>query len=367
MLSNTGQSVPVLNALSLYLREPRRRVESLLVKNTRLQSRLDFNRDHRLSIPHLQQLAQSFRISEPEAYCRLLADDSRSRIIAAFHLGDYVYGMNALLASVPHTGLVRVLSQRAACAEHWRNIERAFNGRVPGQEAELLVGDTTPAQLSALLRGRSNTLLLFCDLPVGNGVVTRVKFLGRDAWFPRGAATLAVMNRVPLLPVFCYTGGLYRNEQHLNEQHFNKQHFNERHFNEQRCNKPHFNRHQSEVFVLPQLECAPRVRQGESYTQCIQRITQALVMILEEVLICAPEQWRYLAYLPRYFSDPGAEFNPGSNFRSLYKTRFTPTSAARTQHAIYKESCYDIQISNGDRTSYGRSSCRISERPGAER
>ncbi len=60
MLRNSGHSVPALNALSLYLREPRRRVQSLLAKNTRLQSRLNFNRNHLLSLSQLQQLAQSF-------------------------------------------------------------------------------------------------------------------------------------------------------------------------------------------------------------------------------------------------------------------------------------------------------------------
>ena len=292
MLCNTAHSASALNALSLYLREPHRRVESLLAENARLQSRLDCNRSHLLSMPQLQQLTQSFRISEPEIYRRLLADDSRSRILAAFHLGDYVYGLNALVASVPHTGLVRVLSQRAASTEHWRNIERAFNGRVPGQEAEWLIGNRNPAELSALLRRRGNTLVLFCDLPAGSGVVTQVKFLGRDAWFPRGAASLAVMNRVPLLPVFCYTAGQCSKGLHHKEKPFNKQ--------------------QSEVFVLPQLESAPRIRQGENHTQCIQRLTQTLVQILEEVLIRAPEQWRYLPCLPRYFYDPAleAQFKP---------------------------------------------------------
>lgn len=147
MLRNTGDSVPALNALSIYLREPRRRVQALLAKNTHLQSRLDFNRDNLLSTSQLRRLKKSFQISDREAFRRLLTDDSRSRIIAAFHLGDYVYDMNVLMASVQHTGLVRVLSRLAASAEHWLNMQRAFNGRVLGQEAEWLVGNTSPAEL----------------------------------------------------------------------------------------------------------------------------------------------------------------------------------------------------------------------------
>lgn len=268
--NNRDHSASALGALSIYLREPCEQVRRVLNRHVRLQQRLDHQRQQLLSKSQLQRLQQSFSFPSQQAYSQLLASDSRSRILAAFHLGDYVFGMNALVASVPHRGVVRVLSQQAATANQWQNVRAAFGARTHGPEAELLTANTAPSQLSTFLRKRGSTLLLFCDLPVGNGELVKVRFLGRDAWFPRGAATLAVANRVPVLPVITFRQG-----------------------------------RRNQIAVLPQLESVPKHHAGERSSHRVQQLTQALVNILQQFFLWSPEQWRFLQSLPLYF-DPAA-------------------------------------------------------------
>ena len=276
-------------ALSLYLREPCAAMRGLLRRHARYQRRLDYNRHHVLSSAQLQRLQQSFEFSQQQAYAQLLHSDPRSRIVAAFHCGDYVFGMNAFVSSVIHDGMVKVLSQRAATAAHWQNIRTAFGAGARGQEAELLRVDTAPTDLSAFLRARNNTLLLFCDLPAGNGERIKVKFLGRDTWFPRGATTLAVANRVPLLPVISLPQG-----------------------------------RGNQILLFPQLESASssgvntdanadtdintntntNSHVDEAIALRVQRLTQSLADILEQVVLLDPVHWRYLPSLPLYFTAP---------------------------------------------------------------
>ncbi|MEQ9022748.1 MAG: hypothetical protein RLN82_08330, partial [Pseudomonadales bacterium] len=80
----------------------------------------------------------------------------------------------------------------------------------------------------------------------------------------RGPATLALVNRVPILPVIVFKlDGRDR------------------------------------IFVEPQLE--PLLEPGETLAVAVRRVTQSLVELLEKYLILDPTQWRYLKLLPRYF------------------------------------------------------------------
>jgi len=256
-------------ALSLYLREPCDEVRRVLRRHARYHQRLEYNRHHFLSTSHLQHLQKSFQFSQQQEYAQLLHADPRSRILAAFHCGDYVFGMNAFVCSVAHSGMVRVLSQRAASAAHWQNIRTAFGTGARGPEAEMLRANTTQTDLSAFLRASNNTLMLFCDLPAGNGECIKVKFLGRDAWFPRGAATLAVANRVPLLPLICLPQG-----------------------------------RRNQIVLFPQLESSSNNNSHEPIAVRVQRLTQSLANILEQVVLLNPAHWRYLPSLPLFFTAP---------------------------------------------------------------
>ena len=255
--------------LSVYLREPSTEIQRLLTLHARFQQQLECRRNQCQSVSSMRQHLRRFHFSQHADYARLLRADLRSRIVVTYHCGDFVYGMHTLVHSAPHPGQVKVLSLASASAACWHNVRAGFGAQAHGPEAELLIAATSAADVSAYLRSGSNTLLVFCDLPAGNGAVASVKFLRRTAWFPKGPATLAVLNRVPLLPVITYT-----------------------------------HRGQNEIVLFPQIESARET--GEPLSACVSRITQQLIDILERFFIQYPAQWRYLQALPRYFEPPDA-------------------------------------------------------------
>lgn len=252
--------------LSVFLREPCRRIKPIQARHERLQRHLECRRNQSQTPSQLQRYLRRFRFPQQQSYQELLASDPRSRILVSFHFCDYIYGLHFLVNQVQHPGRVKVLSQRAGSALYWQNMRSAFGSRAVTSSVELLVKSHHVLSLSEFLRSSHNTLIMFCDLPAGCGEQTRVRFLQRDAWFPKGPATLAVLNRVPLLPVINVMRG--------REQH---------------------------IVLYPQMEAAPM--HEENYPDCISRLTQNLVTILEQHLLSSPESWRYLQRLPFYFAE----------------------------------------------------------------
>jgi len=252
--------------LSVFLREPCQHIKQIQKRHARLQHRLECRRNQSQTRSQLQRYLSRFHFPQQQSYQSLLARDPRSRILVSFHFSDYIYGMHFLVNRVQHLGPVKVLSQRAGSVVYWQNMRSAFGSLITDSNIELLVKSHDVLWLSALLRNPHSTLIMFCDLPAGCGEQTRVQFLQREAWFPKGPATLAVLNRVPLLPVIIVMRG--------QEQH---------------------------VVLYPQLETAPV--HEETYQDCINRLTQSLVTILEQHLLNSPDSWRYLQRLPLYFSE----------------------------------------------------------------
>ena len=197
----------------------------------------------------------------------LSRDDTRSRIIASFHYGDYVFGLNTLMAAEANSRRRCVITLKAGSAAYFNNLARAFGDRAAGPESELILEGLSMLKVSRLLRAGSTTLVLFCDLPPNYGAKLELEFLGRRALFGRGAATLAVTNSVPILPVICQT----RSDQ-------------------------------TTVFIEAQLE--PVVRTGESRTLAISRLSESLIGLLEHHVLQDPSQWRYLSLLPAYIQFP---------------------------------------------------------------
>jgi len=262
--AESSQSINRL--LSVFLREPCQHIKHIQVKHERLQRRLECRRNQSQTSSQLRRYLRRFHFPQQQSYQNLLASDPRSRILVSFHFCDYIYGLHFLVNKVQHPGQVKVLSQRAGSALYWQNMRSAFGSRTVTSNVELLVKSHDVLSLSEFLRCAHNTLIMFCDLPAGCGEQTRVQFLQREAWFPKGPATLAVLNRVPLLPVIIAMRG--------REQH---------------------------IVLYPQLEVAPI--HEEKYPDCINRLTQNLVAILEQHLLSSPESWRYLQRLPLYFAE----------------------------------------------------------------
>ena len=249
--------------ISFYLREPLRQTRRLLRANHRHLARLHRLRNKPQCRGFIRRYAAGFDIPDRDAISELLRSDSRSRVIATFHFGDFVFGLNQFSLLAPASRRQFFLSLEAQPAVCYDNLRKAFGSGAATDNQQLLKSSASGTELSALLRQPGTDLYLFADLPPGHGELCEVTFLGRRALFPRGAASLAVLNRVPLLPVICLArdGG-------------------------------------NQVLVSRQLE--PGCCRRRSATARITAMTQALVNLLE---LCHGEfaQWRYLPLLPDFF------------------------------------------------------------------
>jgi len=260
-------------AISRYLREPIHRVETKVQRNSLLLKQLEFRRTSSANPIQIRQYCQSFEIEQEKEYLDLLAQDKRSRILASYHFGDYVYGTNTLASLEQVKREKYVLSQSPGGDVYFDNLRKALGELGASRSSELIYSATSASRLSALLRKGNCTLVLFCDLPQGFGGIsnatTNVKFLNRVARFPMGPALLALSNRVPLMPVI--------------------------NFRDCKRNKIRFSR---------QIE--PVLKLDESLQIGVNRITQQLVSFFELFFKRYPEQWRYLQLLPNYFEQkPG--------------------------------------------------------------
>ncbi|MCG8414150.1 MAG: hypothetical protein MI746_08010 [Pseudomonadales bacterium] len=238
---------------------------ALLVRNSRYLAQVEKFRNKQLPPSIVHKHVESFRFEQGADYQQLLQQDTRSRLVVSFHFGDFIYGPNVLSVFEGSDRKQYFLTQLESTAEFLANWKAGFGDTQPRQPKQLIASSTSAAQLLRLLRAPGTTLLTFADLPPGFGRSTQVQFLGRQAVFPSGPATLSVLSQSPMLPI------LNVEESGLNQ-----------------------------VIAFPQLE--PSLRSGESRKQKVQRLTQKLATILEIALLEYGWQWRYLSVLPAYFA-----------------------------------------------------------------
>ncbi len=263
----TAPQLPVDLTLSYYLREPLASTRAHLKSNQRFLAKVEKFRNHFCSTSKLKNHIQGFTLHAEAQFQELAVNDPRSRIIASFHFGDFLYGLNKLIAAQPKTIRSHVLSQYRYSPLFMDNMQRGFGHNAPTPSTQLMIGQVTVSQLAALLRQKNRTLLMFADLPRAYGETVCVNFLGRQAQFPKGIALLALASRVPLLPAICYQSG---------DSHY--------------------------VELGKQIE--PTLMAGESMEAATVRITQQLISFFEYFLLQHPHQWRYLKLLPQYFITP---------------------------------------------------------------
>ena len=88
-----------LDLLSIYLREPLTTTSEIVVKNVRFLDEIEHRRNTAHTKTELQQWRSSIHIARSQDYREQAAHDEGSRIIASFHFGDFIYGLNALNVS----------------------------------------------------------------------------------------------------------------------------------------------------------------------------------------------------------------------------------------------------------------------------
>lgn len=253
--------------IALAFRQPIKTIGSLLAKNRLHNSRFEQRRNKTERIALVRRYCEDFKIPQREDYLGLIQKDGRSRIIASFHCGDFLYGAASLLVLDSSKRGKYVLSLNRSSSACYSNLASGFSRQILMPERELLLGETDSSVLSQILRAGDASVLLFCDIPPGLNETTEVNFLNRPAWFSIGPAILALVNRVPLLPLINYSA---ENSSYL------------------RLGG------QIEPVLLP----------SETLHGGAKRITQSLVTFFESVFLENPEQWRFLSLLPRYFSEP---------------------------------------------------------------
>jgi hypothetical protein len=250
--------------LATCLRCPLPEIKPLLRRNRRFLQAVEKRRNKRQSLSALRHHLQQFDCPQLAAFEDLARLDLRSRIVASFHFGDFVYGINSLLR---HDGSQRcsyVQTLETSQPAYFDNMQRLFADRRADASRQLLVSDNKPGALSHLLKASPCNLVMFADLPPDFGATGVVNFMGRQARFPRGIACLAVRNQVPVLPVICvYSQGRHR------------------------------------ILLGKQLEPdTDRLSRKDA----IAGISQSLLDFFAGFLKRHPEQWRYLSLMPRYFS-----------------------------------------------------------------
>ena len=272
-----------LDLLSIYLREPLTTTSEILVKNVRFLDEIEHRRNTALTKTELQQWRSSIHIARSQDYREQAAHDEGSRIIASFHFGDFIYGLNALMClEGPHRRRL-VYSQAKGSDAYYHNMRHCFGGRALTHDAQLTAAEADPLGLAQSLRKGNCTLVMFCDLPPSYGETTAVEFLGREAWFPKGPALLALTTKTPLIPVINLK-----------------------------------NRRQNHLRIVDTIE--PFRRLDESLEAAVQRITQELIGLLDAYLRRQPEQWRYLQVMPIYFAKNTEPANT-TNQQNNYQTR----------------------------------------------
>lgn len=246
------------------LRQSENTVSSLLAKNRLHNRRFEQRRNRVERASKVQHYCEGFKISQRSDYLRLVQNDKRSRIIASFHFGDFLYGSASLLGLDGTERRKYVLSMNRSSNACYSNLAAGFSSEVLGQECELLLGSTSSSQLSQKLRAGNTSILLFCDVPPGLNEITEVTFLNRRACFSIGPAILALSSRVPILPLINYST-------------------------------------ESSSYLSLGSQIEPILLPSETLRTGANRITQSLVSFFESVFLDNPEQWRFLSLLPRYF------------------------------------------------------------------
>lgn len=253
-----------LGQISSCLRLPLTELRRVLGQNQRFLAELERRRNQRQSSSSLRRHLAKFHCPQLEAFQLLNSFHDGSRLIASYHFGDFVYGLNHLLRQDLAKRRSRVQTMQSSSETYFRNMAMAFSDQEADQQCQLPMDQTPLSALHHAVRELPTNLVLFADLPPGFGASCPVKLLGRDATLPRGVATIALRNGLPILPVIC----LYRGGRH-------------------------------EQLLFPQIET--NNCKWKDKKQAISCICQQLADILSLALEQYPQQWRYLSCLPAYF------------------------------------------------------------------
>lgn len=251
-------------SLSRHLNEPESKVKKILsnhhahLKFTSLNDRAsDRKSDYR------KNLLDACQWENENEYLEKYRGTSKSAVYVTIHMGFTETMFLRIFSSTPEKEYSMIV--------HSINNQKAFENtqrftRDIGLNVSMLETGDSKSITSAIRKLRKGVLSLgiYCDLPKSFGKSERISFLGSVAEIVVGPAKIAILGRVPIIPVFSFT----------------------------RDHIPHIEMH------------APihtHRLADESVDDAAKRITQAIHKVSEMVIRQHPEQWMYLNKIQSFY------------------------------------------------------------------
>jgi lauroyl/myristoyl acyltransferase len=188
---------------------------------------------------------------------------SRSAVYVTIHMGYTEAMFLRVFSSSPekkYSIIVRSINNKQAFENSSRFV------REIGLDVSMIETFDSKSIISAIKRLRRGVLSLgvYCDLPKSFGKSERISFLDKEAEIVVGPAKIAILGRVPIIPVFCFT----------------------------KNNIPHIEMHDP-IYTHRLLR--------ESVDEAAKRITQSIHKVSEQVIRRYPEQWMYLNKIQSFY------------------------------------------------------------------
>ncbi|MEX0737905.1 MAG: hypothetical protein WD071_01035 [Pseudohongiella sp.] len=208
--------------------------------------------------PESECYLQKFDWPDRNDYCRLIANNTDSRVLASIHMGDF-FGAFRVLSASSDPGRCAISLRRDMTDNHGMQNFSAdrISHRVIYHEQQ------QPATIVSALRRGQHTLAILFDLREDFGSTVTVNFFGHRARFVKGPAQLAILGRSNIIPFVTFES-----------------------------------RGRNRILMAPVIET--RMQPGESLQHATVRITQKLAELAENWIRQWPEQWKYLPLLPAY-------------------------------------------------------------------
>lgn len=148
-------------------RQPSHFVNACLAKNRIYNSRFEQRRNQLGRVALVRRYCESFHIPQREEYLDLVRLDTRSRIVASFHCGDFLFGSANLLGLDARTRKKYVVSLNRSSSACYLNLAAGLRENTANPDCEILLDETSSSDISQKLRAGNTSILLFCDLPPG--------------------------------------------------------------------------------------------------------------------------------------------------------------------------------------------------------
>lgn len=251
-------------SISRRINEPQSAVRIILADHSAHQYIVKFNdRSSDRGSAYRQKLMSACKWKNEKDYIEKFGCTNRVAVYATIHMGYTEAMFLRVFSSSPgkkYSMIVQSIKDQLA----FENTQRFT--RSIGLDLSLIETSDSKEIGKAVRQLRKGELSLgvYCDLPKSFGKSASICFFGKKAQIVIGPAKIAVLGRVPLIPVFCFI----------------KNHI------------PHIEMH-APIHTYRSV--------GESVDEAAKRVTQSMHRVSERVIRRHPEQWLYLDKIQNFY------------------------------------------------------------------